>query len=234
MTTGNPADFALVDILSSTATGNQFTGLGSSGFVPKTVFGAATLCPSDNTRTTTSPDADGIALFSGNRSKNSLYWNGSGTITTSTANATVTGVATEFFRLAPGDRIYQVDGTLIGTVSTCASKTSMTLVANSAATLTGASYVYSNPGQYCIGFGTSDASNPMNVFSGIAGTFLALPRGISDAASNSELALLNDGDTTNAFTLNHTLASGTARRGWALAIADESKRTRRGIGFPSW
>jgi len=234
MTTGNPADFALVDILSATATGNQFTGLGSSGFVPKTVLGAATLCPSDNTRTTTPPNADGIAVFSGNRSNDSLYLNGSGTITTSTANATVTGVATEFFRLAPGDRIYQVDGTLIGTVSTCASKTSMTLVANSAATLTGASYVYSNPGQYCIGFGCSDASNPMNVFSGIAGTFLALPRGIANAASNSELALLNDYDTTNAFTLNHTLASGTARRGWALAIADENKRTRRGIDFPSW
>jgi len=74
----------------------------------------------------------------------------------------------------------------------------------------------------------------MNVFSGIAGTFLALPRGIANAASNSELALLNDYDTTNAFTLNHTLASGTARRGWALAIADENKRTRRGIDFPSW
>ncbi len=228
MKTDNPADFALVDILTATTTGEQFTGLGISGFVPKTVFGAATSCPTDNTRTTTSPTADGIALFSGNRSNDSLYWNGTGTISTSTANPTVTGVGTEFFRFAPGDRIYQVDGTLIGTVSTVASRTSMTLVANSAATLSGVSFVYSNPGQYCILYGNQDNSDPNYVFSGIAGTLLALPNGSAGSAKNGELAFLKDYDASNGFTLNHTLVSGTARRGWALAIADEGKRRRRG------
>jgi hypothetical protein len=228
LSTGNPADFALVDILTNTATGDQFTGLGSSGFVPKTVLGGGTLCPTDNTRAQTAPNADGIALFAGNRSNNSLYWNGPGTISTSTANPTVTGLSTEFFRFAPGDRIYQVDGTLIGVVSTVSSKTSMTFVSNSAATLSGVSYVYSNPGQYCIGFGTSQNSNPMNVFSGIASTFLALPRGIANAATNSELVLLSNFDTRPGFNLNHTSVSGTARRGWALAIANEDSRKRRG------
>jgi hypothetical protein len=226
--TGNPADFALVNILSATATGDQFTGLGSSGFVPKTVLGAATSCPTDNTRTTTSPTADGIALFAGNRSANSLYWNGTGTITTSTANQTVTGVATEFFRFAPGDTIYQTNGDLIGTVSTVASKTSMTLVANSLATLSGVSFVYSNPGQYRLAYGNEDNSDPCNVFSGIASTMLALPNASAGNPTNGELALLKDFDASNGFTLNHTRVSGTARRGWALAIADENKRKRRG------
>jgi len=226
MSSETPADVALVDVLSATSTGLQFTGLGSSGFVPKTVLGAVTNCPTDNTRETTSPNADAISLFVGNRMPDDLYWNGTGTIQTNSGGTAVTGVGTEFFRLAPGDKIYQINNTLIGTVSSVTSKIAMTLTGNAANTLAaGTSFVYSNPGQYSLTYGNTDASNPSYVFSGIASTLLAISNGQSSSANYGELAEMNDFDTRNGFELNHRKVTGTARRGWALAIkSDQSRR----------
>lgn len=227
MSTETPTDFALVDILSNTSTGVQFTGLGSSGFVPKTILGAVTNCPTDNTRETTSPNADAISLFSGNRGNDELYFNGTGTIQTNSAGTAVTGVGTEFFRLAPGDKIYQTNNTLIGTVSGVTSKTAMTLTGNAAATLpAGTAFVYSNPGQYSLFYGNTDNSNPSYVFSGIAGTLIAISNGQASSANFGDLAILSDFDTRNGYELNHTKVTGTARRGWALAVKSDERAKR--------
>jgi hypothetical protein len=64
-----------------------------------------------------------------------------GTITTSTASATVTGVGTAFLGdLANGNQIFTDNGVLIGTVLNRASNTSLTLTANAASTNAGVPY----------------------------------------------------------------------------------------------
>jgi hypothetical protein len=231
MSTGNPADFALVDILTPAASGDQFTGLGSSGFIPKTVLGAQTNCPTDNTREQQRPNADSISLFSGNRGGQTLYWNGTGTISTSTGSSVITGTNTEFYRFAPGDTIYSGFGITLGIVSTVESKTSMTMQSNVLSTLSNISYEYANLGQYSIGMGTSTGGNPMNVFSFNSRTLLNIYQGFNNIQARAqEVGRLTDFDSRPGFNLNFTLVSGTPKRGWALAIADENKRRRRGSG----
>jgi len=87
-----PTDFSLQSLSTPTGTGNSFTGVGAT-FVPKSIIGAATNCTTYGTRLTTSPGADSIQLFGGNRSADSLYWDGPGTITTNTAFIAVIGEA---------------------------------------------------------------------------------------------------------------------------------------------
>lgn len=229
MKTNSPTDIALVDLVTNTTTGDLFTGLGTSGFVPETIIGAATNCNTDNSRTLTSPQADGIFLFAGNRRNDAEFYNGIGTISTSNASTTVTGVSTEFLRFAPGYKLYQTDGTLIGTVSSASSKTSLTLTANAANTLSaGTSYIYSQPGQYCVAFGCSTRSTNTQLISGIATTMVAFARGLGTNTTRLELGNLTDFDTRPGFNINNSIASGTARRGWIVAFKSESANRRRG------
>lgn len=217
----SPTHFALRDLSTSTSTGNVFTGLGSTGFVPKTLIGGAVNATADNTRTTASPGADSIQFFAGNRSNDSLYFDGVGTISASTASATVTGTGTSFYRYAPGFKLYTTDNSLIGTISTVGSQTSITLTANSAINVSaGSGFVYSNQGQYCISFGDEDAAGTSVVFSQMAGKLLALARSSGDTPSDIVEASLVDFDTRPGFTINYTLADASARKGWILAFKD--------------
>lgn len=229
MKTNSPTDFALVDLVTNTTTGNLFTGLGTSGFVPETVIGAATNVATDNSRDLVSPGADGIFLFAGNNSNDTKFYNGIGTLSTSNVSQAVTGVATEFLRFAPGYKLYETNGRLIGTVSTAASKTSLTLTANAANTLSaGTSYLYTQPGQYCASFGNSDRATTTQVISGIATTMIAFARGLGVNPSRLELGSLTNFDTRPGFNINTSIASGTARRGWMLAFKSETANRRRG------
>lgn len=64
-----------------------------------------------------------------------------GTITTTTSSATVTGVGTLFTTdLANGNQLFDAGGVLIGTVASRASNTTLTLTANAASTNPGISY----------------------------------------------------------------------------------------------
>jgi len=87
--TSTPTDFALVGLSSATATGNQFTGLGITGFVPKVILGSSTNATTYNTRINTSPGADCISFFAGSRAADDKYFPGLGTLTSSTASATL-------------------------------------------------------------------------------------------------------------------------------------------------
>jgi len=225
-----PTDFALMPLSTPTGTGNSFTGTGSTGFVPKTILGAATNCTTYGTRSNTSPGADSIQLFGGNRSVDSLYWNGPGTITTNTAGTAVTGSSTFFHRLAPGDKIYRTDNTLIGTISAITTNTAMTLTANAANTnAAGTSFVYSNPGQYCISYGDEDAAGTSVVFSRMSSKILDMARSSADTPSSIDVASLTDFDSRNGFNLNYTTASGASRKGWILAVknTDNANQGRR-------
>lgn len=225
-----PTDFALSDISTPTATGDQFTSLGSTGFVSKTVIGGVVNTSGDATRTggSTAPGADCIGFFAGNRSADSLYFNGTGTIQTNSAGTAVTGTGTFFYRLAPGFKIYQTDNTLIGTVSTVTSTTALTLTANATSTLAaGTSYVYSNQGQYCVSIGDQDGNaGNSTVFSRMASNLIHTDSG---AGTTYLRASLSDFDTRNGFNLNFSTVDATARKGWILAFkntenANEARR----------
>jgi len=64
----------------------------------------------------------------------------SGTITTDTASTTVVGTGTSFTSLAVGSKLYTPNGVLIGTISSIASDTSLTLTANAASANAGIAY----------------------------------------------------------------------------------------------
>ena len=224
----SPTHFALRSISTPTATGDLFTGLGSTGFAPKTVIGGVVNSDVDDIRATSTPAADCIGLFAGNRTADSLYFNGTGTIQTNSAGTAVTGTGTFFYRLAPGFKIYQTNNTLIGTVSTVTSSTALTLTANAASTLAaGTSYVYSNQGQYCVTIGDLDGSSANTaVFSRIASNLIHLDSG---AGATFVRGALSDFDTRNGYNINFSTVNATARLGWVLAFenTDDANEGRR-------
>jgi hypothetical protein len=224
-----PTDFSLMSFSSPTGTGDSFTGTGAT-FIPKCIIGAATNATTYGTRVTTSPGADSIQLFGGNRSADSLYWDGPGTITTNTAGTAVTGSSTFFHRLAPGDKIYRTDNTLIGTISAITTNTAMTLTANAANTnAAGTSFVYSNPGQYCISFGDQSAATDSVVFSRMSSKLIDMARSSANTPSSIDVASMTDFDARYGYNLNFTTASGSSRKGWILAMknTDDANQGRR-------
>lgn len=214
----NVTDFALLPYTSNTTTGDVFSGLGISGFVPKTLIGGIVNNTANATAQNTSPGADSIQFFGGSRTADSLFFNGQGTITSSTANNVVTGTGTSLHRLAPGDRIYSFENALVGIVSSVATATSATLTSNSAVTLSASNWVYSNPGQYCIMFGDQPGITDSAVFSGIASSLITTARSTGGNPVFLEQSRLTDFDTRQGFNINTTASSGTARRGFVLAF----------------
>ena len=232
--TNTPTDFSLMAFSSPTGTGNSFTGTGAT-FRPKCVIGAATNCTTFGTRQTTSPGADSIQLFGGGRSADSLYWPGFGTIQSVSSGTAVTGSATFFHRLAPGDKIYRTDNTLIGTISAITSNTALTLTANAANTnAAGTQYVYSNPGQYCISYGDEDAAADSVVFSRMSSDLIDMARSSANTPSSVDVAILTDFDGRNGYNLNFTTASGSSKKGFILAMKDTDDanqgRRRKQVG----
>ena len=214
----NVTDFALLPYTSNTTTGDVFSGLGISGFVPKTLIGGIVNNTANATAQNTSPGADSIQFFGGSRTADSLFFNGQGTITSSTANNVVTGTGTSLHRLAPGDKIYSFENALVGIVSSVATATSATLTSNSAVTLSASNWVYSNPGQYCIMFGDQPGAGDSVVFSGIASSLITTARSTGGNPVFLEQSRLTDFDTRQGFNINTTASSGTARRGFVLAF----------------
>lgn len=224
----NVTDFCLIPYSTSTTTGNVFTGLGISGFTPKTILGGIVNNTADATIQNTSPAADSIQFFAGSREADSLFFNGQGTITTTTANNIVTGTGTSLHRLAPGDRIYSIDNVLVGIVSSVGTATSATLTSSSAITLSSSSWVYSNPGQYCIMFGDEDGAGDSVVFSGIASSLITTARSTGGSPVFLEQSRLTNFDSRPGFNINTTASSGTARRGFVLAFNNnESSSSNR-------
>jgi hypothetical protein len=226
----NPTDYALVGFSSATGTGDQFTGLGISGFVPKVILGSSTNATTYNTRVLTSPGADCISFFAASRTADSKYFPGLGTLTSSTANATLTGTGTSFFRMAPGFKIYSLEGQLIGTVSTVTSATSITLAANAAITQSPtAGWVWSDSGEYCLSYGDNDGAAASVVHSRFSTTAFTTVNGTTPSVIDE--AVLTNFDTRPGFNLNFTTSSGTAKLGWIIAIKDSSSgANRRRIG----
>jgi len=226
----SPTDFALVNNFSTaTTTGVTFSGLGSSGFIPETMIGSMTNATTFETRSTTSPGADSIQTFAGFATSASKYYPGFGTLTSSTANATLTGTGTSFFRLSPGDKVYNTDYNIIGTISSVSSNSSATLTANASVTVSPtASFVYTVPGQYCISFGDEDGNGGGSFcFSQMSSYFINTARSSGDSPSDLVQAFLDDFDSRPGFELNYTLANASARLGWIMAFKNQAIVRRR-------
>jgi hypothetical protein len=222
----NPTNYALVGLSSATANGNQFTGLGITGFVPKVILGSSTNVTTYNTRQTATPGADCISFFAASRTADTKYFPGLGTLTSSTANATLTGTGTSFFRMAPGFKIYSLANQLIGTVSTVTSATSITLTANAAITQSPtAGWVWSDSGEFCLSYGDNDGAGSSVVHSRMSTTAFTTVNGTTPSVIDE--AVLTDFDTRPGFNLNFTTSSGTAKLGWIMAIKDSSSGTNR-------
>jgi len=224
-----PTDFSLMSFSSPTGAGNSFTGTGAT-FVPKCIIGSAVNATTYGTRSTASPGADSMQLFGGQRSADSLYWDGPGTIQTNSAGTAVTGSSTFFHRLAPGDKIYTTANSLIGTISEITTNTALTLTANAASTnAAGTAFVYSNPGQYCISYGDEDAASGSVVFSRMSSKVIDMARSSANTPSSIDVASMTDFDARYGYNLNFTTASGSSRKGWILAMknTDNANQGRR-------
>ena len=207
------------------------SGVGTSfysvGFKPAHILGCFSHISTLNTTATTSANgADMISFFTANgqQKKNVL---GTGTITSDTANATVTGVGTSFLhQLGPLDIIYNLAYQLIGTVSSVASNTSLTLEANAAITVAGSSFVFEKPQQYSMAYGAetgqNSGTNARGRFSDSAITSFTAPTPSIQAVGN-----IQNFNGENGFTVDYTTLTNGGRYGWYFAIRDEDYYTRR-------
>ena len=178
----------------------------------------------------TSDNAANCNLFAGigHSSKNHT---GVGTITSSTANATITGTGTSFRQqISIGDTLYNSAFVRIGTVSAIGSETSITLAANAAVTQSpAAAYYYHKTLQYNFNYYVDDANNSVQdamrtrigdqlLFNATAATPTTLVSGKMQNILNRNL-------------LPYVLTTSSARNGWIMAIADDEhgNEYRRGI-----
>ncbi|OAI52014.1 hypothetical protein AYO46_06810 [Betaproteobacteria bacterium SCGC AG-212-J23] len=117
-----------------------------------------------------------------------------GTITTSTASATVTGVGTLFLtELANGNQLFTANGVLIGTVLNRASNTSLTLTANAASNNAAVAY-------YATTAATPAAADDVRINN---------THNVTLAANQNALSLLiNTGGTLTTGSASLTIAAG--------------------------
>lgn len=225
----DPTDFALYNTFpTSTATGSVYTGLGSTGFIPETMLGSFTNATADGTRITTSPGSDSINVFAGFASSGSKYYPGFGTLTSSTASTILTGTGTSFYRLSPGDKVYNTGFGLIGTVNFVASNTSAYLTANASITVSPTnSFLYTVPGQYCINFGDEDGATGSKTFSQMSSTMITTARSSAGTPVDLVQGYLTDFDSRPGFQISYNTVDATARLGWAMAFKNQNIVRRR-------
>ena len=219
----NPA-FSAGTFQSATGVGTSFY---STGFKPAHIIGNFSHINALNTSVATSATGcDMLSFFTANGfiERNIT---GIGTFTSSTGSATVTGVGTSFLQqLFPLDIIYDLNYSLVGTVSAIASNTSLTLAANAAITATGSSFVFEKPQQYSFSYGAEDATNSGSNMRGrvsdSAITSFTAPTPALQAVGN-----IQNFDGQNGFTVDYTTLANGGRFGWYLAIRDEDYYSRR-------
>ncbi len=220
-------DFRLQNITTRTATGTSVYG---AGFMPEHVMGA--FASNITTLNTTNDNSESFTLFSGFGVSRRNH-NGIGTITSSTGSATVTGTGSSFLQqFGPSSVIFDTGFDIIGTVSSVASDTSLTLTANASKTVTNSSYLFTYASQFSVGFGNNDGDGgtPNEGLTALTSTNSI---NFFDADVSAPSLLLNgfienlNGDQ-NGFTLNYTtVPTGTPRVGWALAIKGQENNRRR-------
>ena len=223
-------DFALfTDFNTFTGTGRTFVGLGSTGFPPGTLIGSLSYASTRNAiQTTIATGAASLNFFAGTATSYSKLYNGTGTITYSTANPTVSGSGTSFFYFYPGVKLYTINGDEIGQVSSVTNATSLTLAANSLITGTAQNFTHSNFRQNTISITENDADNSVTTSNTlISSSMFTIP-----TVSTIEFqAYLDTSDTAPGFYYNVTNSDATSRVGWVLASNDSGNKNRRRGGI---
>ena len=219
----NPAFSANTFQSRASGTGTSFY---STGFKPAHIIGNFSHVNALNTSVASSANGCEMLSFFTANGFNQSNITGIGTFTSSTGSATVTGVGTSFLQqLFPLDIIYDLNYSLVGTVSAIASNTSLTLEANAAITATGSSFVFEKPQQYSFSYGNDDdnggGSNMSGRVSSSAITSFTAPTTLQ-AVGN-----IQNFDGQNGFTVDYTTLTTGSRYGWYLAIRDEDFYNRR-------
>lgn len=115
---------------------------------------------------TTPRFADSMTLAAGSLSGVPRAIGCPGTITTNSANTSVTGSGTFFHRLTAGDSIMS-NQTIIGTISNITSNTALTLTSNASSTLSNVDFGALRTNRHWMAFGCGDGAADSNVFSGV-------------------------------------------------------------------
>lgn len=162
----------------------------------------------------------------------SKFHTGVGTITSSTANATITGTGTSFRQqISIGDNIYNSSLVFIGTVSSIASETSLTLAANSAVTQSpAAAYYFDKTLQYNLNFYADDANSTVDTATRVRTGDQIFFNGTALPLTTRVLGQMQN--ILNRNLLPYVLTTNTGSRfGWIMAIADNEggNAYRRGI-----
>ena len=219
------------------ATGYFFTPSGTgetfinTGFVPQCVIGASVGATLLGVHHITNNETTGITYWAsvGPDDPNTFIL-GTGTITSSTGSATITGAGTSFWgQLTPGDKLYDVNYNSIGTFSAIASTTSATLTANASINVTAGNYHIKRNGHYSVFFGDENGAADSAAFCGVGETapFVLTQTGGSITQLYAGHFVTLDGKP--GFTVNYNTASAN-RLSWYLAIGAEARQRRRQDG----
>ena len=226
-------DFAVGTFLTPASIGSS---LYNTNFVPQIIVGGFCGVPAINTTyTTAGNNCETMSVFTANGFSRSNM-NGLGTITTSTANATVTGTGSSFlFQIGPTDIIKTTDGREVGTVSSVASNTSLTLTANSALTLTAQNFVFEKSPQFSLSWGIQDADSgtPNQFMYGYSSTSALIGYSCQNTPVIVHRGTIADLREGNVWSANMTVTAGGADVGWYSAIKNQDvSNRRRAVG--SW
>lgn len=134
---------------------------------------------------------------------------GSGSITTTSGSAVVTGTGTTFTSLAVGDLLY-AGTTLLGTIKTVDSGSQVTLFANAAAVVTGSSWYFAN----------TSTSGAGTISAGTSGTGT-----ISTASSSATVTGTGTTFISSGIAVGNTLYSGSTSLGTVKSIDSDTQIT---------
>ena len=217
-------DFMLLDLTSATATGDQYNYFGTTGSRVQAVIGGIVGTPTANTISSTTPACESFNVFASQRTTSPLTI-GVGTATSATGTTAVTGASTTFRDLRQGDIIYNLAGTTIGTVSSVASNTSLTLAANAAVAITNAQFTFSKPNQFCFTYGMFDSGTAASqVWSRLSSTAIVVGK---TTGTDQIVGTVSNFDTRPGFNINYTTASTAVSLGWVLGFKDTDRSRRR-------
>ena len=161
----------------------------------------------------------------------SKHHNGIGTITSSTGSATITGTGTSFRQqISIGDELFSSSLTYIGTVSSIASETSLTLAANGAVTQSPtAAYYFDKTLQYNLNFYADDANSTNSAVRARLGDQLFFD---GTAATPTTRVVGQMQNILNRNLLPYVLTTNTGSRfGWIMAVADTEAGNEYRIGI---
>jgi hypothetical protein len=213
-------DFQLAEILSATATGNQFNSFGTTASRIQAVIGGIVGATANNAIANATPNCESFNLFASQASAK-INLTGTGTATSSTGTTAITGSGTNFRLLRQGDLFQTIDNSAIGTISTVTSATALSLTANASTAITNASFTVKRPRQFCLTFGMQDNVATSNPFLRLSSTAIVVAK---TSGVDHVIGEITDFDTRPGFNINYTVC-----RGWALGFVDANRSRRRGL-----